>query len=89
MSPPAERTINYGAYGDWRTDSLSKSWSAFSDSDVQDKDVLDFGCGDGALSFYLGQQKRPKRPPKRKHPALLDNVKKGISLFNSYRNFTL
>jgi len=61
MTPPAERTVDYGAYGDWRNDSLSKSWSAFSDLNVNDKDVLDFGCGDGELSFFLAKQKRPRR----------------------------
>ncbi|SEQ84082.1 Methyltransferase domain-containing protein [Nitrosomonas sp. Nm51] len=61
MRPPAERTIDYGAYGDWRNDSLSKSWAAFSDTNVTDKDVLDFGCGDGHLSFFLAKEKRPRR----------------------------
>ncbi|MDD5035626.1 MAG: class I SAM-dependent methyltransferase [Methylococcaceae bacterium] len=61
MPPPTERTIDYGAYGDWRHDSLSKSWSAFSDSNILDKEVLDFGCGDGPLSLFLAQEKRPRR----------------------------
>jgi len=61
MRPPAERTIDYEAYGDWRNDSLSKSWAAFSDTNIIDKDVLDFGCGDGPLSFFLAQEKRPRR----------------------------
>jgi len=61
MQPPAERTVNYDAYGDWRTESLANSWSAFADQDVTDKAVLDFGCGDGALSLFLGEEKKPKR----------------------------
>ena len=60
-TPPAERTIDYGKYEDWRNDSLSESWSAFSDSDITGKDVLDFGCGDGPLSFFLAKEKRPQR----------------------------
>lgn len=61
MHPPAERTIDYGAYRDWRNDSLSKSWAAFSDTNIIDKDVLDFGCGDGQLSFFLAKEKHPRR----------------------------
>jgi SAM-dependent methyltransferase len=60
MPPPAKRTIDYSAYDSWRTDSLSKSWSAFSDSDVTGRDVLDFGCGDGQLSLFLAT-KKPRR----------------------------
>ena len=61
MRPPAERTVDYQAYGDWRTDSLSRSWAAFSDSYIAGKDVLDFGCGDGQLSFFLAKEKHPRR----------------------------
>lgn len=61
MRPPAERTVDYEAYGDWRNDSLSKSWGAFCDSNIIGKDVLDFGCGDGPLSLFLAKEKRPRR----------------------------
>jgi len=61
MRPPAERTIDYGAYEDWRNDSLSKSWAVFSDKNIIDKEVLDFGCGDGPLSLFLAMTKRPRR----------------------------
>ncbi len=61
MRPPVERTVDYGAYGDWRNDSLSKSWAAFSDLNVIGKDVLDFGCGDGPLSLFLAKEKHPRR----------------------------
>ena len=61
MRPPAERTIDYGAYGDWRQSSLSMSWTSFSDSFITGKEVLDFGCGDGALSLFLASAKHPRR----------------------------
>ena len=61
MRPPPERTVDYGAYENWRHASLSRSWAAFSDSSVEGKDVLDFGCGDGQLSFFLAKEKRPRR----------------------------
>lgn len=61
LPPPAKRSTDYGAYQDWRIQSLSKSWEAFSDQDVRGRDVLDFGCGDGALSWYLAGSKSPRR----------------------------
>jgi 2-polyprenyl-3-methyl-5-hydroxy-6-metoxy-1,4-benzoquinol methylase len=61
MRPPAERTVDYGAYNDWRRASLSGSWNGFSDSQVTGKDVLDFGCGDGQLSLFLAKEKHPRR----------------------------
>jgi ubiquinone/menaquinone biosynthesis C-methylase UbiE len=61
MRSPAERTIDDGVYREWRQDSLSRSWAAFSDSHVFGKDVLDFGCGAGQLSIFLAKEKRPRR----------------------------
>lgn len=58
--PPAKRTVDYQAYADWRTSSLSNSWAAFSDEQVRGKDVLDFGCGDGALGLFLAGSKQPR-----------------------------
>ena len=61
MAPPMERTVDYGVYEDWRSSSLSRSWEAFADTHVKGKDVLDFGCGDGPLSFYLAVHKQPRQ----------------------------
>lgn len=61
MRPPAKRTVDPDAYSDWRRDALSKSWAAFSDTDVAGRDVLDFGCGAGQLSLFLAEAKSPRR----------------------------
>jgi SAM-dependent methyltransferase len=61
MRGPEQRTVNYDAYEDWRRDSLSGSWTAFPDSYIVGKDVLDFGCGDGQLTFFLASEKGPRR----------------------------
>jgi len=61
MPPPAQRTVNYDAYGDWRGTSLTKSFDVFSNSSVKGKYVLDFGCGDGHLSLFLAKEKQPAR----------------------------
>lgn len=60
MKPPAPRTAAYDAYHEWRHQVLSSAWRAFADRDVEDRDVLDFGCGDGELSFYLALEKSPR-----------------------------
>lgn len=61
MPSPSKRTVDYGAYENWRNESLSNSCSAFSDTSIVDKEILDFGCGDGPLRFFLAQEKRPRR----------------------------
>ena len=53
MPPAEERTISYASYDHWRHDSLQSSWDAFDDHWITDRDVLDFGCGDGQLSHFL------------------------------------
>jgi ubiquinone/menaquinone biosynthesis C-methylase UbiE len=58
MQAPARRVVDYGAYSEWRNESLERSWSAFADECVVDRDVLDFGCGDGQLSLYLAKTRR-------------------------------
>ena len=56
LPKPARRTIDYAAYQDWRKQSLSSSWSAFRGTTLRGKDILDFGCGDGALSLHLAME---------------------------------
>lgn len=56
MSGPDTRTTDMSGYLDWREDSLRTSWARFSDQDVIGKDVLDFGCGYGHLSFFLAKK---------------------------------
>ena len=53
MRRPEERTTDYSVYDDWRHESLQSSWDAFDDRWITDRDVLDFGCGDGQMSLYL------------------------------------
>lgn len=59
LPAPATRTIDYSAYQDWRKQSLTSSWDAFRGIDLRGRDVLDFGCGDGALSLYLASEENP------------------------------
>ena len=59
MPKPVTRTVDYEAYQDWRRQSLTSSWSAFQGIDLRGKDILDFGCGDGALSLFLATQSSP------------------------------
>jgi len=47
---------NVGEYAQWRDASLTSSWRHFSDSELVGKDVLDFGCGAGQLSFFLASK---------------------------------
>jgi len=58
--PIAEQTADIADYQAWRDTSLARSWSRFSDDNVNGRDVLDFGCGNGPLSLYLGAEKSPK-----------------------------
>lgn len=56
MPPPPKKTIDYSAYDSWRSESLSKSWNAFTNVDLSNKKILDFGCGDGQLTFFLASK---------------------------------
>jgi SAM-dependent methyltransferase len=60
QQPAAKRTLDYSEYQNWRHESLSVSWSRFSDDDINGKKVLDFGCGDGHLSLFLAKSRRPR-----------------------------
>ena len=42
------------SYRNWRFEMLQEKFSAFDPALIRDKDVLDFGCGPGELSFYNG-----------------------------------
>lgn len=53
---PNRRTVSYDAYHSWREESLSQSWQNFAKFDLDGKDVLDFGCGDGELSLFLAER---------------------------------
>ena len=54
-------SVDVDAHSRWRTDSLAKSWSRFSDSRANGKTILDFGCGKGELCLYLAESKSPKK----------------------------
>lgn len=61
MRQPSDRSVDYDAYGDWRHAALARSWEAFSDDNIRDKHVVDFGCGDGQLSLFLAMTRQPRR----------------------------
>ncbi len=49
-------TSGWGVYGDWRTQELRREFcNHFGPSTAIGKDVLDFGCGDGALCMILAE----------------------------------
>ena len=60
IRPPEIKTVDYSAYESWRTESLTSAWKTFEDSFVENKDILDFGCGDGQLTFFVAANKNPK-----------------------------
>jgi SAM-dependent methyltransferase len=47
-------------YQAYRDASLATSWARFSDTDVNGRDVLDFGCGNGPLSLFLATTRQPR-----------------------------
>src|SRR5262245_50329811 len=44
---------SWQAYGAWRYQGLREQYEQFFDGSAKDRDVLDFGCGDGALCFVV------------------------------------
>lgn len=58
--PVDQRTEEMDSYQQWRNAELSASWARFSDDDVNGRDVLDFGCGNGPLSLFLAETRKPK-----------------------------
>lgn len=56
-STETQRTLDKAAYGDWRESELCQQYlDNFGTADVAGLDVLDFGCGQGALSFLVAQR---------------------------------
>lgn len=47
-------------YRAYRDASLATSWARFSDADIDGRDVLDFGCGNGPLSLFLAATRQPR-----------------------------
>ncbi len=60
MRPPAEKAVAADSYSAWRDEAIAQSWRHFSDERVNGRDVLDFGCGEGPLSFYLADRTEVK-----------------------------
>lgn len=57
--PVPDSTFAIDDYQAWRSASLAASWSRFADVDVDGRDVLDFGCGNGPLTLFLAATRRP------------------------------
>ncbi len=83
MSPPPKKTIDYGAYDSWRSESLSKSWNAFTNSDLTNMKLLDFGCGDGQLSFFLASKGPSQITGVDINESAIDKANKKLSAFNA------
>jgi ubiquinone/menaquinone biosynthesis C-methylase UbiE len=56
----SERTTDGTIYSEWRSKSLSETLQLFSDTHLENKDVLDFGCGDGQLAAHIASCKHAK-----------------------------
>ena len=51
-----KETFDEGSYREWRTSELRRQFlDNFDVSEIRHKDVLDFGCGEGGLSFLLAE----------------------------------
>jgi len=60
IKPPTAQASDADTYSAWREEEMCESWERFSDSDVNGKDVLDFGCGEGPLSLFLARTRKPR-----------------------------
>ncbi|MFC4291827.1 class I SAM-dependent methyltransferase [Sphingorhabdus arenilitoris] len=60
IKPPTEITGDIDGYAVWREEAMQASWRNFSNNDIDNKDLLDFGCGEGPLSLYLADKYAPK-----------------------------
>ncbi|NJM50590.1 MAG: class I SAM-dependent methyltransferase [Sphingomonadales bacterium] len=60
IQPPSKRTGDVDGYADWRDAEMRASWQNFSNLDIDNKDIMDFGCGEGPLSLYLARHTRPR-----------------------------
>lgn len=55
IKPAPPRHESFEVYDQWRRDELSGQWRYFSNDDIRGKDVVDFGCGAGDLSFIVAE----------------------------------
>lgn len=60
IKPPSPQAAEAERYSEWRVDEMVRSWSHFSNAAIDNKDVLDFGCGDGPLSLHLALTGEPR-----------------------------
>lgn len=57
--PVPQQMAQMDDYQAYRDASLATSWARFSDADIDGRDVLDFGCGNGPLSLFLAATRAP------------------------------
>jgi SAM-dependent methyltransferase len=55
IKPPPARNLDMNSYNEWRRSELEGQWHFFSSDDIRGRDVIDFGCGAGSLSFALAE----------------------------------
>jgi SAM-dependent methyltransferase len=60
IRPPPARQTDTDVYAQWRGAELARSLEAFDRRHLEERDVLDFGCGVGALAPFVATQRRPR-----------------------------